>query len=109
MEKEQVLKLTDDNFKEEVINSELPVVVDFWAPWCMPCRMISPIIEEIAKEYEGKVKVGKLNVDEASRTASFYGIMAIPTLLIFKGGEVKEKIVGVISKETLASKIASYI
>ncbi|OQX88129.1 MAG: thioredoxin [Candidatus Omnitrophica bacterium 4484_70.2] len=109
MEKEQVLKLTDDNFKEEVINSELPVVVDFWAPWCMPCRMISPIIEEIAKEYEDKVKVGKLNVDEAPHTASFYGIMAIPTLLIFKGGEVKEKIVGVISKETLASKIASYI
>lgn len=88
-----MLELTDQNFKKEVLDSDLPVLVDFWAPWCQPCLMAGPVIEELAKEYEGKLKVGKLNVDENSKTAQKYGILSIPTVIVFKEGkEVKRQI-----------------
>ena len=88
-----VLAFTDNNFEEEVIKSDLPVMVDFWAPWCAPCQMAGPVIEELAGEYEGKVKIGKLNVDENRTQAAKYGVMSIPTVILFdKGEEVERKI-----------------
>jgi len=90
---------TDQNFEQEVLQSKIPVVVDFWAPWCGPCRIVSPIIEDLAKEYEGKVKVGKLNVDENNQTASQYNIMSIPSILIFKNGKPVKTMVGAQGKE----------
>jgi len=103
------VKVNDENFKKEVLESELPCLVDFWAEWCMPCRMVAPTVEAIAKEYKSKVKVCKLNVDEASKTASTYGIMSIPTLVIFKNGKVADKVVGVVSKKELEATIKPYI
>jgi len=97
--------LTDENFEAEVLKSGLLCLVDFWAPWCGPCRMVGPIVEEIAKEYEGKLKVGKLNVDDAPKTASQYGVMSIPTLSIFKGGERVDTVVGAMPKEAIVSRI----
>lgn len=97
--------LTDENFKSEVLESDIPVLVDFWAPWCPPCQLLGPIIEELAEEFFGKIKVGKLNVDEAPKTAQRYSIMSIPTLKIFKGGEVIEEMVGLRSKEEIARKL----
>ena len=102
------IKLTDENFKTEVLKSELPCLVDFWAPWCGPCHIVGPIVEEIAKEYEGKLKVGKLNVDEAPKTASQYRVMSIPTLSIFKGGERVDTVVGAMPKEAIVSRINPY-
>ena len=99
------VNVNDTNFQEEVLQSDIPVLVDFWAEWCGPCRIISPMIEEIAKEYDGKIKVCKLNVEEGQQTASSYGIMNIPTLIIFKNGEVAEKIVGAIPKNDIIAKI----
>ena len=101
--------LTDDNFEEEVLRSELPVLVDFWAPWCGPCQMLGPVVEELAKEFEGKVKICKLNVDEGLAAAQKYGVMSIPTLIIFKDGEEVERLVGVRPKEMLAEKLASLV
>ena len=101
--------LTDQNFKEEILNSEVPALVDFWAPWCGPCKMIGPAIEEIANQYQGKIKVGKLNVDDAPVIASQYSIMSIPTLLIFKGGEIVDKIIGVVSKDQIEEKVKVHI
>ncbi len=101
--------LTDQNFKEEILNSQIPALVDFWAPWCGPCKMIGPVIEEIASQYQGKIKIGKLNVDDAPVSASQYSIMSIPTLIIFKGGEVVDKIIGVVSKETIEEKLKAHI
>ncbi|MBT3538992.1 thioredoxin [Candidatus Parcubacteria bacterium] len=92
---------TDANFDAEVIKSESPVLVDFWAPWCGPCQMMGPIVEELAGEYEGKVKVGKLNVDENGTVAGQYKVMSIPTFLVFKGGEVVDQMVGGITKDKL--------
>ncbi len=100
-----LLHLTDANFKTEVLESVLPVLVDFWATWCGPCKMIAPILEELAKEYHNKLKVGKLNVEESPRTASHYGIMSIPTLIFFKKGKVIEQVVGVLNKSELKKKI----
>lgn len=99
------LKLTDQNFDKEVLKSELPVLVDFYADWCGPCQMMGPVIEEIAKELEGKVKVGKLNVDENQQTAGQYGVMSIPTLIFFKEGKVSKTIVGFRSKEDILSEV----
>lgn len=103
------VKITDANFKQEVLESKIPVLVDFWAVWCAPCLMVAPAVEEIAKKYQGKLKVCKLNLDEASKTASMYGIMSIPTLAIFKNGEVVDKIIGVVPESELESVIKPYI
>ncbi|MBO4680854.1 MAG: thioredoxin [Clostridiales bacterium] len=88
------LVLTSDNFKTEVLESEIPVLVDFWASWCGPCKMLGPVIAELAEEYEGKVKVGKVNIDDEEELAMEYGIQSIPTVLLFKGGEVVEQSLG---------------
>ncbi len=101
--------LTDENFKTEILESELPCLVDFWAPWCGPCRMVGPVIEEIAKEYSGKLVVGKLNVDEAQKVASQYEVMSIPTLSIFKGGKIIDTVVGAMPKEAIVAKIKPHI
>ena len=101
------IEFTDQNFQEEVKNSQIPVLVDFWAPWCGPCQMMGPIIDELAKEFEGKVKVGKLNVDENSSIASEYEILSIPTIKIFKGGAVIDEMTGLQPKEVLAEKMTT--
>ncbi|GJQ61661.1 MAG: thioredoxin [Melioribacteraceae bacterium] len=100
---------TDANFDEEVLKSDVPVLIDFWAVWCGPCKMIAPIIEELAGEYEGKVKVGKLDVDENQQTAIKYGVRSIPTVLLFAGGEVKETIIGAVSKQVFVEKINAVV
>lgn len=99
------ITLNDANFEAEVLKSSIPVLVDFYADWCGPCKMIAPTVFEIANEYNGKLKVGKLNVDENQKTASSYGIMSIPSLLIFKGGQVVATLVGFRSKEKLVEEI----
>ncbi|PJA96536.1 MAG: thioredoxin [Ignavibacteriales bacterium CG_4_9_14_3_um_filter_34_10] len=96
---------SDSNFQTEALQSDLPVVVDFWAAWCGPCRMIAPIIEELANEYEGKVKVGKLDVDDNQQTAINYGVRSIPTVLFFKGGKVVDQIIGAQQKKNFFEKI----
>lgn len=96
---------SDQNFEAEVLKSQQPVVVDFWAPWCAPCRIVSPVIEELAKEYEGKVKVGKLNVDDNQQTASKYGVMSIPSIVFFKNGKPVRTMVGAQSKENYKQEI----
>ena len=103
------INVNDSNFEQEVLKSDIPVLVDFWADWCGPCKMIAPVIEEIAGEYEGKLKVCKVNVDEAPQAASNYGVMSIPTLIIFKGGEEKDKVTGAIPKADIISKINPHL
>ena len=100
-----IAHITTQNFKEEVLQSELPVLVDFWAPWCGPCRMVSPIVDEVAGELEGKVKVGKVNVDEQPELAAQYGVMSIPTLLVLENGQVKESSVGARSKAAILAML----
>lgn len=97
-----ILEFSDQNFEQEVLKSDKPVLVDFWAEWCAPCRMISPAVEAIAGEYVGRAKVGKLNVDENVSVTSRYNIRSIPTLLVFKNGEIKDQVVGTTSKDNLA-------
>ncbi len=97
--------LTDANFDQEVLKSSTPVLVDFWAEWCGPCKMIAPMLDELASEYDGKVKVGKVNIDEFQSIATQYGVRAIPTLLIFKDGEVAEQVVGMRSKRDLKATL----
>lgn len=101
--------VNDSNFKEIVINSDKPVLVDFWAPWCGPCRMIGPIVEELATEYEGKAVIAKCDVDSSSEVPVKYGIRNIPTILFFKNGELKDKIVGSTTKANIVAKINSLI
>ncbi|TAF67045.1 MAG: thioredoxin [Cytophagales bacterium] len=100
----KTIEITDQNFAE-IINSDKPVLIDFWAEWCGPCKMIGPVVEEIANEYEGKAIIGKLNVDFNPNTAMQYGIRSIPTLLFFKGGKVVDKVVGVNPKNVLVQKL----
>ena len=97
--------LTDDNFSAEVLSASQPVLVDFWATWCGPCRMIAPIVQELSSEYEGRAKVGKLDVDAAQKTASKFGIRSIPTLLIFKEGKVADQIIGAVPKGQITEKL----
>lgn len=96
-----VITLTKDNFQSEALESKLPVLVDFWAPWCGPCRMVSPIVDEVAGELEGKVKVGKVNVDEQPELAAQYGVMSIPTLLVVENGKIKTSSVGARPKNAI--------
>lgn len=104
---ENIVYLTDDSFEAEVLQSEQPVLVDYWADWCGPCKMIAPVLEEIADEYSGKIKVAKLNIDENSGTPPKYGIRGIPTLMLFKGGDVEATKVGALSKSQLTAFIDS--
>jgi len=106
---EKVITLTESNWNEEVLNSKIPVLVDFWAPWCGPCRIIAPIVEELAGKFEGRIKVGKLNTDEHPDIAGRYGIRAIPTLVLFKNGEVVDTRIGVQPREALEQMIMSHI
>ena len=103
------VELSDANFKQEVINANTPVLVDFWAVWCGPCKMVAPVVEEIADEYEGKVKVGKLDVDHNRDTAMQYNIRSIPTLLVFKDGDVVETVVGALPKSQIVDKLAKHL
>lgn len=103
------VQVTDDSFKEVVLESDVPVLVDFWAPWCGPCRMVAPVVDEISQQYEGQIKVVKLNTDENPSVASQYGIRSIPTLMIFKGGERVDMVVGAVPKATLANTIEKYL
>ncbi|KFC19793.1 thioredoxin [Chryseobacterium sp. FH1] len=103
------VEITDQSFQEAVLNSDKPVLVDFWAAWCGPCRMLGPIIEEIAEDFEGRAIVGKVDVDNNQQISVDYGIRNIPTVLIFKNGEVVDKIVGVSPKEVIAEKLNSYL
>ncbi len=100
-----MLTLTDDNFKQEVLESDQPVVVDFSATWCGPCKRLAPIVEELANEYEGKVKIAKLDIDAAPNTPAQYGIMAVPTVMFFKGGKRVDMLQGLVPKDTLKKKI----
>ena len=105
MASDQVIELTDTNFQQEVLDADVPVLVDFWAEWCQPCRMLAPTIEELATEYGGKAKVGKMDTDSNRETSMQYGISAIPTVLLFQGGEIKKKFVGLTSKDQFASAL----
>jgi len=100
-----ILHFSDSNFKKDVLESKIPVMVDFWAHWCGPCKMIAPLVEELAKEYAGKMKIGKLDVDTNPKSASAYGIMSIPSLIFIKNGKVMDQVTGVLNKAALKKKI----
>jgi thioredoxin 1 len=104
-----ILEVTDANFDQDVLKSDQPVLVDFWAAWCGPCRALAPIVDELAKDYHGKIKVGKMDVDNNQATPMRYGVRGIPTLLVFKGGQVKEQIVGYVPKETIQKAIDKHV
>jgi len=100
-----MLEVTADTFEQEVLKSEIPVVIDLWAPWCYPCKALTPTLESVAADYEGKVKVVKLNIDEHPSIAAQYQVMSIPTVLFFKGGKVESQVIGLVGKDKIASKI----
>jgi len=104
-----VVEFTDDNFETEVLQSAQPVLVDFWAPWCGPCRLIAPTVEELSNDYSGRVKVGKLNTDDNPKVASSFGISAIPTVLLFKGGQIVDKFVGVQPKTRMSTAMDGHL
>jgi len=104
-----LLEITGANFENEVAKADVPVLMDFWAPWCGPCKRLSPVVEAIARQYDGKLKVVKCNTDEAQDVASKYGIMSIPTLLLFKEGQVREQIVGAVSQKAIEDKLATHL
>jgi len=104
-----VLPVADDSFDREVLQSPTPVLIDFWAPWCAPCRAIAPVVEELAKEYDGRLKVMKMNVDDNPQTPSRYGVRGIPNLILFQGGAVKEQIVGAVPKAQLVKAISQVV
>jgi thioredoxin 1 len=106
---QDLIVLTDDNFSKDVLKHDTPVLVDFWAGWCAPCRALTPIIENVAKAYEGKLKVGKLNIDEQPNTPGKYDVQAIPTVLLFKNGEVVDKLVGLNNKAKFDEMLARHI
>jgi thioredoxin 1 len=109
MAEKNIIEVSDDTFEQEVLQSDKPVLVDFWAPWCGPCRAIAPVVAELAAEYEGSLIVSKCNVDESPKTPSKYGIRAIPTLIIFKEGNVSEQITGAVSKSQIDAAIKKVI
>ena len=104
-----VQQVTDGSFDSEVLKSDLPVLIDFWAPWCGPCKAISPVVDEVAKEYGGRLKVVKMNVDDNPQTPSKYGVRGIPNLILFKGGQVKDQIVGAVPKAQLVKAINAVV
>ena len=103
------VELTVDNFKSEVLESDVPVLIDFWAEWCMPCKMIAPVLEELASEYDGKLKIGKVDVDSQGELAGQYNIVSIPTLLVFNGGEIVQQHVGAAPRPTIENLITEYV
>lgn len=105
----KTFEITEATFETEVLNSELPVLIDFWAEWCSPCKMIAPLVDQIAEKYEGKLRVGKVDADENQNLLMQYGIMGIPTLMVFKGGQVAERIVGFMPLPALEPKIAQHV
>ncbi|MGD8536478.1 MAG: thioredoxin [Candidatus Aminicenantes bacterium] len=106
---EEIAQVSDDSFEEEVLKNELPVLVDFWAVWCAPCHMVAPSVENLAQSYKDKLKVVKLNVDENPKTPANYGILSIPTLLLFKGGELKETIIGALPQNKIEDAITKHL
>lgn len=106
---ENITHLTDQNFESEALKTNSPILVEFWAPWCGPCRVMAPVLEEMADEYKEKIRVGKLNVDENPATAASYQILSIPTLILFEKGEVQKKIIGAIPKKRLVDELGSWI
>ena len=105
----EVTPVREEDFKDVVLLSKIPVLVDFWAPWCGPCRMVAPVVEEIAQQYEGKVKVVKINTDENAQIASQYGIRSIPTLMVFKDGQKQDTVVGAVPKTTLSNTLEKHL
>ena len=103
------IEVTESTFQKEVINSDKPVLIDFWAEWCGPCKMIAPVVEELAKEYDGKLKVGKVDVDSNQQISMQYGVRSIPTLLIFKGGKVVDQVIGAVPKRMLVEKVSRHL